>query len=153
MLGVGVVRWTRSYPWFVNELINISVPDCTGGEWTPFINADAPGGNGDFETLWNARLVDPSICTNPIAADARLAKESIHWSVLGRGEVTNNGFVCKNTDYYHIPYLPGIYPVQDGSYGPTDDYPFYYQCDDYEVRFCCPKGRLFDLNAFLNRNF
>ena len=121
------------------------VPDCPGGEWTSYVNADVPGGEGDFETLWNARLIDPSICENPIAVDARIVKSCLHWTVLGRGEISGSGFVCKNTDPYFVAsddqsssyFRSGLDDAEWVEYS-VDDYP----CDDYEVRFCCPKCKI-----------
>jgi len=95
--------------------------------------------------LWNARLFDPSICQNPITADARIAGNCVHWSVLGRGEITENGFVCKNSDPYFV-YASYSELEQSWSQNSSDSYdPYdydYHLCDDYEVRFCCPKGKL-----------
>ena len=94
-------------------------------------------------------MIDPSICENPIAVDARIVKSCLHWTVLGRGAITNNGFVCKNTDPYFLfaSFLTENTEqssaqvstrYDDGEWDGylLDDYP----CDDYEVRFCCPEG-------------
>jgi len=87
-----------------------------------------PYGEGDFETLWNVRLMDPSVCKNPTAADARRVEDGLHWSVIGRGEISAAGFVCKNAVPFPLHNIAALDP---------------YQCDNYEVRFCCPRGKTY----------
>jgi len=106
--------------------------DCNGGTWTDYFSSDSPNNVGDFETLSKVRLIDPTVCENPISADARRKNDTLHWSLLNRGKLSSTGFVCRN-------YLP---------YANTDLE--YWPCDDYEIRFCCPDYGKFDLMHVVN---
>ena len=99
------------------------MPQCLNGEWTKFYNSDSPEGEGDYETLMSVHhLIDDNVCNNPTSVDARRVCDGVHWSLLGQGQIEGNGFVCKNVQ----SYLPISSPLN-------------VVCDDYEVRFCCPK--------------
>ena len=103
-------------------------PICENGEWTSYFSTDTPDGRGDFETLDKVRLIDPTVCQIPTNVDARRISDSAHWSVIGRGRIFKNGFECKNV------FTP-ILRIDVAHKLPQ------YSCDDYEVRFCCPKRK------------
>ena len=72
------------------------------------------------------------MCEIPTNVDARRISDSVHWSVIGRGRLITNGFECKNvfTPLLNIHVAP-VFPQN--------------RCDDYEIRFCCPKRKLIQL--------
>ena len=94
-------------------------PGCPFGTWTRWFNVDDGDDSGDFETLAAIRQkYFEQICAQPTEVDGRNA-ESLTPAQFVDQDVTLTtelGLICRNTE------------VQS--------------CDDYEVRFCCPSGRL-----------
>jgi hypothetical protein len=81
--------------------------------WTPWLNRDAPSGNGDYETLAD---FDPSlVCPNPIAVECQTLT-GVPWYSTGEVYTCNPtvGGACTNASQ------------PDGA------------CQDYQVRFYCP---------------
>ena len=90
---------------------------CPLGSWTPWYNSDDPSGEGDDETLTTLRSLYPDvICESPIHFEARIAST---------GTPLNS-----SADNVFASRLMGLECV---NFVGVD-------CDDYEVRFCCPKG-------------
>jgi hypothetical protein len=90
--------------------VNVTVPT-----WTSWVNRDAPGGYGDYETLSDFINEGYPVCANPVAIDCQTTS-GVNWS--SAGEVYScslpSGGVCINSQQ------------SDGS------------CLDYQVRFLCP---------------
>ena len=87
----------------------------SAGRWTPWMNIDQPGGNGDMEAL-NAYIKSGKICTRPIEVQCR-TEAGVSWLDAGRVYVCNRnvGGICTN------------HTQPEGE-----------KCLDYEVRFLCP---------------
>ena len=86
------------------------------GTWTPWLNRDAPGGVGDFETLRD--FVDAGqACPAPRAIECQ-TRDRISWEEAGQvySCTVGRGGVCRNDD-------------QPDS-----------TCLDYQVRFLCPSA-------------
>lgn len=85
------------------------------GRWTPWMNTDQPGGNGDWEAL-NAYIKSGKACIRPIEVQCR-TEAGVSW--LDAGQVyscnRNTGGTCVNN------------AQTKGEI-----------CLDYEVRFLCP---------------
>jgi len=91
-----------------SRTINVKVP-----VWTPWLNRDAPGGSGDFETLANF-VAAGQACANPTAVECKTLG-GVNWSQTGEVySCTLSGGTCLNASQ------------PDGS------------CQDYQVRFLCP---------------
>ncbi|WP_224245739.1 hypothetical protein [Hyalangium gracile] len=81
--------------------------------WTPWLNRDAPGGVGDYETLSDF-LAAGQACSNPTAIECRTTG-GVLWNQTGQVySCTLSGGACQNSNQ---------------SNG---------QCLDYMVRFYCP---------------
>ncbi|XP_050405893.1 mucin-5B [Patella vulgata] len=96
-------------------------PECNNGYWTPFFDRDNPSGGYDYESLSDIQKENPGkVCAKPTGVDARLLNGD-HYSV--GGDVVSVGpsigLICKNSDQ-------------------SDK-----KCEDYKVRFCCPKEPIF----------
>jgi hypothetical protein len=85
------------------------------GQWTSWMNLDAPSGHGDIEGL-QAFIMNGTVCPRPIDIQCR-TKAGVDW--LDTGQIytchTSVGGVCTN------------FTQADGD-----------ECQDYEVRFLCP---------------
>ena len=95
--------------------------DCNG-KWSRYFNLDHPSEGGDFELLETLRRDFPdALCRYPSGVDARLVGTNLHHPIFGVVASANHyeGFVCKNQDQ-----LEGA-------------------CLDFEIRFCCPEGKVF----------
>ncbi|ESO92026.1 hypothetical protein LOTGIDRAFT_121410, partial [Lottia gigantea] len=95
-------------------------PHCNG-YWTDFFDRDNPSGSYDYEALSNIQIEYPGkVCANPIGVDARLLN-GLHYTTSGEVVTVSPsvGLICKNSDQKDK------------------------RCEDYKVRFCCPKGKLF----------
>lgn len=82
--------------------------------WTPWLNADGPGGAGDYELLSNFRATGQA-CSNPTEIQCQTTS-GVDWKAAGQVytcDLTNGGF-CVNGN--------------QGSSG---------RCSDYRVRFRC----------------
>jgi len=114
---------TWMYKWCLNTVWHVfcglSVPKCGEGHaWTQFFDRDNPGGYGDYETLSLLLNENPGkLCKNPTAIDARLVSNNDPYQ-------SANQVVTISTSY-------GFQCVNSQNSG---------QCEDYEVRFCCPSG-------------
>jgi len=88
-------------------------------EWTPWDNRDRPSGSGDWETRRDDRLRGTCASEDaaPKAIQARLVKDQQPYTTSGETVTISPGFgfVCRNRDQ-------------------GDKY-----CEDYEVRYCCPR--------------
>ncbi|XP_078578752.1 uncharacterized protein LOC144863450 [Branchiostoma floridae x Branchiostoma japonicum] len=103
---------------------------CTGGSehpnpegcpsWTRWYDRDDPSGTGDYEILSRLRMEHPGeVCPAPSTMEARVKGSNVPASQTGDHLFIFNtqlGLGCKSED-------------QEG----------HHQCEDYEVRFCCPK--------------
>lgn len=87
----------------------------SAGRWTPWMNIDQPGGNGDMEAL-NSYIKSGKVCTRPVEVQCRTAA-GVSWLDTGQVYVCNRnvGGVCTNRTQ------------AEGE-----------KCLDYEVRFLCP---------------
>ncbi|PTL76776.1 hypothetical protein [Vitiosangium sp. GDMCC 1.1324] len=84
------------------------------GTWTPWLNRDAPGGVGDFETLSDFLTEGFPVCSNPIAIECQTTS-GVNWSSTGQVySCTLSGGTCTNSQQ------------SNGT------------CLDYQVRFLCP---------------
>jgi hypothetical protein len=84
--------------------------------WTPWIDRDDPSGNGDGEHLSLMLQEGYPVCSNPIGVECRRISDQADWTQTGEfATCTTAGFECLNANQ------------PDRS------------CDDYEVRFFCPK--------------
>ena len=90
-----------------------------GGEantkWTKWLNRDRPGGKGDYETV-AGHVEDGNACENPTAIQCR-STDGKNWTATGE-------------KYYCEESLGGRCVNAEQPDG---------QCQDYEVRFKCPK--------------
>nr|XP_039267313.1 uncharacterized protein LOC120342514 isoform X1 [Styela clava] len=98
------------------------IGSCTKGDaWTRYYNVDNQDEEGDFETLEDLRNLFPKlICDSPKAIDVRIAKgNKPHFRSKESLYISlADGFRCYNDEQ------------KDGV------------CEDYKVRFCCPKQPL-----------
>jgi len=93
---------------------SVNEGECTDRtmSWSNWLNADDPAGEGDYETL--AKFSRMDVCGNPTGVQART-----------KGN---------DTDAIHLNLESGFWCVNDEN---TDN-----GCNDYEVRFCCPRFRV-----------
>lgn len=86
-----------------------------GEGWTPWLNRDAPGGSGDFETLAEF-VTSGQACAAPLAIECQTA-DGRDWTRAGQVYTCEpaRGGICANADQ------------RQGS-----------RCLDYKVRFRCP---------------
>lgn len=82
--------------------------------WTPWMNRDAPSGNGDGEHLNLLRQEGRSVCRNPIGVQCRRVDGLDYTQTGEKVSCQPGGFECINDQQ------------PDGN------------CGDYEVRFACP---------------
>jgi hypothetical protein len=82
--------------------------------WTPWMNRDAPSGNGDGEHLGALRMEGRRVCENPIGVQCRRTDGVDHTLTGENLSCRPAGLECLNDQQ------------PDGN------------CDDYEVRFACP---------------
>ena len=87
----------------------------TNPTWTAWINRDAPGGAGDYETLVDIRNEGYAVCANPVGIDCQTTSGT-PWNSTGQvySCSVSTGGVCVNAQQ------------SSGS------------CLDYKVRFLCP---------------
>lgn len=110
-------RDTRKMAKALENMVKLSkkVSEVKKLKWTPWINSDRPGGNGDFQTI-KGLTKDGKLCANPVDIECRVA--GIKTESHKTGETltcdTVSGHLCSNKDQ------------SDG------------RCEDYEVRFACP---------------
>ncbi|ESP02752.1 hypothetical protein LOTGIDRAFT_110884 [Lottia gigantea] len=94
----------------------LAKPQCT---WTRFYDRDNPSASGDWEDLSTLRKENKGeICEKPVDIEARLTDGRPY--TAGGDIITLSasvGLICKNNQQ------------TSGN-----------RCDDYKVRFCCPKG-------------
>jgi len=92
-----------------SRTINVVAP-----VWTPWLNRDAPGGFGDFETLADF-IAAGQACATPFAVECKTLG-GVDWSQTGDvySCTASGGGICLNASQ------------PDGS------------CEDYQVRFLCP---------------
>jgi hypothetical protein len=85
-----------------------------GGAWTPWLNRDGTGGNGDGEHL-SIFVAENKVCPRPLAAECRRTFDGLDWKIAGQKMICNptQGSICLNADN-----VGG--------------------CQDYQVRFFCP---------------
>jgi len=85
-------------------------------KWTGWLNRDAPGGAGDYETLKDF-IQAGQACSQPESVECRTRPGHQDWSQTGQTYhcTANQGGVCVNKEQ------------------PTGQ-----SCLNYEVRFCCP---------------
>ncbi|KAK6189108.1 hypothetical protein SNE40_005147 [Patella caerulea] len=96
----------------------IRIPTCSGeSEWSKFLDRDDPTGRDDNELLPFQRLRKPELCEVSLAIDFRLAGgvRLDYYDDTFAQLSQQFGLLCQNRDQ-------------------NDN-----RCDDYEVRFCCPK--------------
>lgn len=101
----------------------ISDPDpskCENGDWTGWYDRDNPSGTGDHETLFNLLQENPNsdLCKIPTGIQARIKSNQQPYQTSGN--------------------VVQISPLQ-GLQCWNDQNPKY--CQDFEVRFCCNKGK------------
>ena len=90
---------------------------CPDNGWTAWFDRDDPTNKADYELLEKLKRENPGeICIHPTDIQARLVNSKTLYSSIDPNIVMNPavGFACFNS---------GI-----------------HQCQDYEVRFCCPFG-------------
>jgi len=99
----------REFDQTSTRTINVKTP-----VWTPWLNRDAPGGSGDFETLANF-VAAGQACANPTAVECKTLG-GVDWSQTGEvySCTLSGGGTCLNASQ------------PDGS------------CQNYQVRFLCP---------------
>ena len=87
------------------------------GEWTPWLNRDAPGGSGDYETLRDF-VAAGQACPTPRAIECRTT-DGRDWTTVNQRYTCDEaqGGICRNADQ-----------ARGG------------RCLDYQVRFLCPTG-------------
>jgi len=96
-------------------------PQCAPDMWTKWFDLDSAADEGDYETLLKIQKQCPeSICELPIDIQGRVAGSDDVFSSADdfNQQVELNvqiGLICKNEGQF---------------------------CDNYEVRFCCPRGML-----------
>ena len=92
-------------------------PACAPLDWTPWLNSDTPFSGCDVETLPRLWQKFPDVvCQHPSAIDVREVASGDRYVPASNIEVDiERGFKCCSR------------------FGKT--------CSDYEVRFCCPKGK------------
>ena len=95
-----------------------SSPFCAPNSWTSWYDNDDPQGDGDDESLLTLRTRFPGeICAHPTEFEARVVSSGLALD-LNSGNVLASrleGLECLN---------------------------IFGDCEDYEIRFCCPQGRL-----------
>jgi hypothetical protein len=96
--------------------------------WTPWLNRDDPGGNGDGEHLSAFLAEDYPVCAHPVGVQCRRTVDKMDWTRTGErlACTPSGGAVCLNADQ------------TDGA------------CDDYEVRFVCPTDVVW--TSWMNRD-
>jgi len=95
------------------DAVNLAAGNCPNQRWSDFINKGAPSATGDNEVIdGNVIYQDNDICQNPTGAEARIAG-GLATTTTQVVTMVETGLVCRNED-------------QNGD------------CEDYEVRFCCP---------------
>lgn len=107
-------------PEIENEIIQCGTCDTDSGknEWTNWLNSDHPsnsGSTGDWESLNGFKM--NQVCPNPSGIEARRTNGIINTPLVTHIS-PEAGFWCINSE-------------QDGTI-----------CDDFEVRFCCPKYQI-----------
>ena len=94
---------------------------CAYGDWTDWYDVDDPTGDGDFETLASIVQKHPKIkCPSPTHIQGRQTETKVDAKNSGQ-EISLDpaeGLICENI-------------------GQT--------CQNYEVRFCCPKSKFVNL--------
>ena len=89
--------------------------------WSRWFNVDSAEGDGDYETLLKIKRKYPEVlCDDPISVQGRVAGSDqvlLHADEFNQRVELNPrvGLICKNVGQH---------------------------CKNYEVRFCCSKGRL-----------
>ena len=93
---------------------------CPENNWTPWYDRDNPSGNCDCELLSELRKENPGkICEDPTEVEARYVASKVPYTA----------------NQANIAFSPGVGLACWNGGGQN--------CQDYEVRFCCPpKGKL-----------
>lgn len=84
--------------------------------WSPWLNRDAPGGKGDYETIAGFKADGKMPCDAPLAIECRFAS-SLHKPIANGNPA---GYTCNTAQGGYCEHKPGL------------------KCQDMEVRFSCP---------------
>ena len=107
----------------------ISDPDpskCENGHWTGWYDRDNPSGTGDHETLFNLLQENPNsdLCKIPTGIQARIKSNQQPYNTTNMYQTSGN--------VVEVSPLQGLQCWNDQNKT---------NCQDFEVRFCCNKGK------------
>ena len=93
---------------------------CVNDDWTAWYDVDSPTGDGDFESLsFIIESYPEMVCDQPTHVEGRVARKGTDARDSGQRISLNPmvGLLCRNEENLE-------------------------RCLDYEVRFCCPRGKI-----------